>query len=90
MSASASKDLDELREYLFTWVYFRPEAHAEEEKIHNMIQRLYTYYLENISELPPEYRQTEPKLAAADYIAGMTDRFAIREHERLTGRGWLE
>ena len=38
-------------------------------------------------ELPPEYlRPDDPARALADYIAGMTDRFAIREHMRLTGR----
>jgi dGTPase len=36
--------------------------------------------------MPPEYAQRADRArAAADYIAGMTDRFAIREHQRLTG-----
>jgi dGTPase len=31
-------------------------------------------------------RPAQPARAVADYIAGMTDRFAIREHQRLSGR----
>jgi dGTPase len=33
--------------------------------------------------------RTDTPRAVADYIAGMTDRFALREHERLTGRRLL-
>jgi dGTPase len=83
MSEQATRDLAELREYLFAQVYFRPEAKAEEEKLHTMIERLYAYYLKNTSELAPEYLLAEPKLAAADYIAGMTDPFALSEYHRL-------
>ncbi|MCL1817180.1 MAG: deoxyguanosinetriphosphate triphosphohydrolase [Clostridiales bacterium] len=83
MSEQATQNLDELRDYLFTRVYFRPEAKAEEERLHAMIRRLFAYYLDNTGELPPEYRLAEPKLAAADYVAGMTDPFALAEYERL-------
>jgi len=83
MSMAAARDLDELREYLFARVYFRPEAKAEEEKLHTMIKRLHAYYLEHTAQLPPEYRLAEPQLAAADYIAGMTDPFALAEYQRL-------
>ena len=83
MSEQAAMDLEELRAYLFAKVYFRPEAQAEEEKLHAMIGRLFAYYLENTGELPPEYLLFEPRLAVADYIAGMTDSFALAEYERI-------
>ena len=83
MPEAAARDLQELRSYLFAEVYFRPEAQAEEKKLHAMISQLYTYYLEHPSELPPEYRPAEAQLAAADYIAGMTDPFALAEYQRL-------
>ena len=83
MSEQAARDLDELREYLFEKVYFRPEAKAEEEKLRAMIGRLFAYYVENTEELPPEYRPLGPDLAAADHIAGMTDTFALAEYQRL-------
>jgi dGTPase len=39
--------------------------------------------------MPASYAQRDDlHRAVADYIAGMTDRFAIREYERLTGRQW--
>jgi dGTPase len=83
MSEAAARQLEELRGYLFDQVYFRPEAQAEEEKLHTMIGRLFAYYLEHMEELPPEYRQAEARLAVADYIAGMTDPFALAEYRRL-------
>ena len=40
--------------------------------------------------MPPSFAaRVDLPRAVADYIAGMTDRFAIREHERLTGRAWM-
>ena len=44
------------------------------------------------SEMPAAYRaaRSDRQRAVADYIAGMTDRFAMREHERLTGRRWTD
>ena len=43
-------------------------------------------YLEEPAHMPADFasREHRPR-AVADYIAGMTDRFAAREHERLTG-----
>jgi dGTPase len=40
--------------------------------------------------MPTDFAMREDtQRAVADYIAGMTDRFAAREHERLTGQKWL-
>jgi dGTPase len=83
MSEAAAGDLEELRQYLFAQVYFRPEARSEEEGLHIMIKQLYAYYLGHTAELPPEYRLAEPQLAAADYVSGLTDPFALAEHHRL-------
>ena len=83
MTAAAAKNLQELRKYLFAHVYFRPEAQAEEQKIHTMIRQLYDYFRQNPQELPPEYRQIAPRQAVADYIAGMSDPFALAEYQRL-------
>ncbi|MCL1976003.1 MAG: deoxyguanosinetriphosphate triphosphohydrolase [Firmicutes bacterium] len=83
MSAQANRDLHELRDYLFAMVYFRPQARAEEERLCSMIKRMYAYYLEHMDELPSEYHTEDVKLAVADYIAGMTDTFALTEYLRL-------
>jgi dGTPase len=51
-----------------------------------VVKELFSAYADNPQELPPDYRQQQDRFRAiSDYIAGMTDRFAIREHERLTG-----
>lgn len=83
MSAEIAACLAELRAYLFDTVYFRQEALAEEQQVHVMIRALYNYYLAHTQALPPEYRISTPTLSAADYIAGMTDPFALAEYQRL-------
>ena len=75
--------MDELRQYLFETVYFRPQAREEEQRLHGMIRALFGYYLQHMAQLPPEYRHSEPKEAVADYIACMTDPFALAEYQRL-------
>jgi len=50
------------------------------------VQELFTCFYENTGQLPDEYQafaKSDKARAVADYIAGMTDRFAIREHRRL-------
>ena len=51
-----------------------------------VVTELFAAYMERPQELPEAHgRQPHMARAVADYIAGMTDRFAIREHERLSG-----
>jgi dGTPase len=52
-----------------------------------VVRELFDAYLSRPQEMSPDFSQREetPR-AVADYIAGMTDRYATREHERLTGR----
>ena len=58
-----------------------------------MVQRLFDHYFSDPDELPAEERPAEPPLlaqAVVDYVAGMTDRFAIREYERIfVPQKWL-
>ena len=77
--------LDELRAFLFDHVYLRSEAHQEQEKAVLLVRALFAYYLENPKAIPAEITRTPGDLAThvADYIAGMTDRFALRTYERL-------
>ena len=58
------------------------------ERAKRSSRELFDAYCDRPAEMPPDYagqRPTAPR-AVADYIAGMTDRFALREHQRLTGR----
>jgi dGTPase len=51
------------------------------------VRELFAAYLDRPAEMPPEHAgRARRERAVADYIAGMTDRFALREHQRLTGR----
>jgi dGTPase len=55
-----------------------------------VVRELFAAYLAQPAQMPADFaaRAHRPR-AVADYIAGMTDRFAAREHERLTGQRLL-
>ncbi|MBE0477206.1 MAG: deoxyguanosinetriphosphate triphosphohydrolase [Coriobacteriia bacterium] len=82
-----------LRDFLFDRVYLSSAAKSEEPKAFKVVQALFTHYLENPGSLPGEYRperREELPRRVTDYIAGMTDRFAIRDYERLfVPRKWM-
>jgi len=82
-----------LRSFLFDNVYFSERAKAEEPKAHAVVQRLFRHYLDDTDDLPVEERPSGPGervQAVVDYVAGMTDRFAIREFERIfVPKKWL-
>ncbi len=83
----------ELRAYLFENVYFCERAKAEEPKAHAVVKALFRHYLAEPEELPAKERPDDPTMlvqAVVDYVAGMTDRFAIREYERIfVPKKWL-
>jgi dGTPase len=84
--------LHELRDFLFQRVYLRPESAEEQHKAVELVRSLFSYYLEHPEVVPHEYRTTPDDLPThvADYIAGMTDRFALRAYEQLfLPQGWL-
>ncbi|HYV00903.1 MAG TPA: deoxyguanosinetriphosphate triphosphohydrolase, partial [Actinomycetota bacterium] len=84
--------LDELRTFLFERVYLRNDARSEQEKAISLVRSLFAYYLEHPEEIPEEYLGTPGDLRThiADYIAGMTDRYALRTYEQLfLPQGWL-
>ena len=93
MSPQVWDGMMELRAFLFENVYFSERAKAEEPKAYKVVQALFSHYLDAPEDLPPSERATEPAFAVqavVDYVAGMTDRFAIREYERLfVPRKWL-
>lgn len=52
-----------------------------------MLRDLFAAYSADATQLPADFAdRPDRERACADYIAGMTDRFAIREHRRLTGK----
>lgn len=83
---------DHLRDFLFERVYQRGDARSEQEKAIGVVRQLFAHFLEHPEEIPSEYHLAPGDLPTrvADYIAGMTDRFALRTFERLfLPRGWM-
>jgi len=79
LSANVAKIMSELKAFLSKNVYANQLHLKEREKISTMIELLFDYYVENTHQLPYELQHREDKKqAAADYIAGMTDRFAMK------------
>lgn len=79
MSPEVQGATDALREFLFTNVYIGSEAKREEEKARHLVKELYRYFIDHPDRLPCEVRLRGQDTARAvcDYIAGMTDRYAM-------------
>jgi len=77
--------MNELREFMFTNVYESSEQQRQQRRAVAVIKDLMDWHLEHPDEIPDSYRQHDAPIAvqAADYIAGMTDRFALSTHDRL-------
>jgi dGTPase len=74
-----------LRAFMFRRVYLGPVSRAEHEKIERVLRELFAHYCERIDELPPAETDADRVI---DWLAGMTDRFAIRAWtERFVPRG---
>ena len=92
LSQEVFSALDSLRDFMFAEVYLREGARDQHEKAVKLIRDLFEHFLEHPEELPPEYHLAPGDLPTrvADYIAGMTDRYALRTYERLfLPQGWL-
>jgi len=79
----------ELRQYLYKNLYYNPQVHEPNNRAVRLLKMLFHYYLEHPKEIGKGAQQRAKRIglhrAVCDYIAGMTDRFAILEHERLFG-----
>ena len=71
---------DTLRRFLFQRVYNWHSAQKEADKAREVVRRLYDYFKKHPDRLPPEYLRysEEAEQGVVDYIAGMTDQFALR------------
>ena len=80
MSPHVLEATNTLRDFLFERVYNPNAAQAEAEKARDILRRLYHYFLKHEDKLPTEYRAhgEEIKRRVGDYIAGMTDQYALR------------
>ncbi len=78
-----------LKSFLFDELYRHYRVMRMSAKAHRIISDLFGAFLADNRLLPPQYQQAEPARprAIADYIAGMTDRYAIREHRNIFSVG---
>ena len=77
--------MNELRDFMFANVYQSAEQLRQQRRAIAVIRDLMEWHVTNPEEIPDSYRQHEAPVVvqAADYIAGMTDRFALATHDRL-------
>ena len=79
----------ELRDYLYQYLYYNPVVHGPNQRAVRMLEDLFHYYLKHTAEMGEQARKRIPKLgrhrAICDYLAGMTDRYVMHEHDRLFG-----
>ena len=87
MDAPTLDVMNELRDFMFRRVYFAPGLREHTGEAIDVIRRLMDWHLEHPDEIPSSYHDSDADLVTqvADYVAGMTDRYALRTHERLFG-----
>jgi dGTPase len=84
MSDEITQAVSELRDFLYEKVYFNPSSKAELEKTSKILTDLYQYVLENPDDLIKPYPEGDSlEKRAGDFIAGMTDLYALRLFERI-------
>ena len=92
-SPAMRAESDALKRFLMRNLYRHPQVVQTTDRAQKVVETLFVRYLAQPQEMKPGFAaraqtSTEPRVrarAVADFIAGMTDRFALREHARLTG-----
>lgn len=89
MSSEVGGAMADLRKFLFSHVYQNPQAKGEEDKAVHLIMQLYEYYIAHFDLLPEQFSSgpalqgnTREQLVC-DYIAGMTDNYAVKKYEEF-------
>ena len=92
-SDAMRQNMVDLKKYLHEHLYRQYQVMRMSRKAVQMIEDLFQVFMDDPRLLPPDYqikKNIEPQMQArkiADYIAGMTDRYAIKEHSRIFGMG---
>ncbi|RGP36130.1 deoxyguanosinetriphosphate triphosphohydrolase [Pseudotabrizicola alkalilacus] len=92
------QELKAIRSFLFHRMYRAPSVMEVRAKVTQVVQDLFSAFMADPALLPEEWEhavqastdQTELARTVADYVAGMTDRFAIQEHARLCGGALIQ
>ena len=89
-SEPMAQQVQVMKSFLFKHLYRHPQVMETTTHAQVVVRELFDAYLSSPQEMSSDFsaREETPR-AVADYIAGMTDRYAAKEHERLTGRRLL-
>jgi dGTPase len=85
-SKAIQKEQAELKQFLHKHLYRHYQVCRMSSKARRIISDLFQAFIEETQLLPPEFQERahhDKPRAIADYIAGMTDRYAMIEHQRL-------
>lgn len=85
MAPDVLEVMNETRRFLFERVYVRPEVKPEHDRARALLEALCEHYRRHSADVPESGRTEDDETRMVDYVAGMTDRFARREYERITG-----
>jgi dGTPase len=89
MSPEIEAAMQHLRKYMFSNVYMNKKAKNQEEQAERLLEELFVYYEKHLEYLPSEYQlrmeqMNEPSYrVVCDYIAGMTDRYAVAKFKEI-------
>ncbi|BBB92804.1 MAG TPA: deoxyguanosinetriphosphate triphosphohydrolase [Methylomusa anaerophila] len=87
MSDPVKNAMDQLREFMFEKIYHSPELEPDRKKARYVISKLYEYFMKNPDSLPQEFLDREKRwglqTTTVDYVAGLTDLYAIKIFEKL-------
>jgi dGTPase len=85
--------LTELRSFLFDAVYLNAEAKAEDVKAKKILIMLFYHYFDHPEDMPEEFQpatRDELPVRVCDYVAGMTDRYALKKFEEIyVPQSWM-
>lgn len=91
-SAAVAKEVERLKAFLYRKLYCHWRVERIKKKAERMLSELFHAYMENPRLLPEKYQQRMeeelPQRVICDYIAGMTDRFALEEYRKLFMPDW--
>ena len=95
MSAEVGGAMQDLRSFMFKNLYTNPIAKSEEVKAQELLEALFSYYMEHPQEMSEEFLEMlyqeheEKEIVVCDYISGMTDQYAIYKfNEYFIPKAW--
>ncbi len=85
MRPPVQEEMNDFRDFMFERVYLRDEAQPQQHRAIAVIRDLVDYFVQYPDDIRDTYRHEDATLVeqAIDYVSGMTDRYALRMHDRL-------